>query len=117
MTKSHVSMAQHQCPVCCTVFDTGELLLDTRLRPVFDRHTLTGRSLCKACQEKKDAGYIALIEADETTRARTGVVAHIRASVWPHVFNTSPPEGGIAMCGPEVMRLLQAEAQRANTQT
>lgn len=117
MSKSYVSMEQHQCPVCLSVFDTGNLLFDTRLKDRFAHHTLTGHSLCKACQEKKDAGYIALIEADETTRARTGVVAHIRASVWPHVFNTSPPEGGIAMCGPDVMRLLQAEAQRANIQT
>lgn len=50
MSKSYVSMEQHQCPVCLSVFDTGNLLFDTRLKDRFAPHTLTGRSLCKACQ-------------------------------------------------------------------
>lgn len=116
MTKSHVSMTQHQCPVCCTVFDTGELLLDTRLRPVFDRHTLTGHSLCPDCVEKQNKGFIALVEATGTTlSSRTGRYLHIHSRLWGDVFVNAPlPPKGLALCAPQAF---EAVCRMAGTST
>ena len=61
MDKSYVTMQQHQCPACGKVFDTGALLLDTRLRKQFDMKTVTGRSLCPDCNEKINDGFTILI--------------------------------------------------------
>ena len=61
MSKSFVTMEQHQCPVCGTVFDTGALLLDKRLLNKFDSKTITGNSLCSECQSKIDEGFTILI--------------------------------------------------------
>lgn len=44
--KSHVSMEQHVCLVCGQLFDTGAILLDRRLRPSMEHHTVTGWDLC-----------------------------------------------------------------------
>ena len=61
MNKSFVTMEQHQCPVCGTVFDTGALLMDKRLLDRFDNKTITGNSLCSECQSKIDEGFTFLI--------------------------------------------------------
>ena len=61
MDKSFVTMEQHQCLVCGTVFDTGALLLDRRLLNTFDSKTITGNSLCSECQSKVDEGFTILI--------------------------------------------------------
>jgi len=95
--KSHVSLEQHQCPVCLSVFDTGSILLDKRLRESMEQHTVTGQSLCPSCVDRKEQGYIALIEADERTHKRLGRVVHLRSEAWGKVFNVPPPEGGICM--------------------
>lgn len=103
--KSHVSMEQHQCPVCLVFHDTGNLLLDKRLKPSMERTTVTGHSLCLEHQKLKDEGYIALIELtrepysgeDPLSVPRTGSFAHVRAAAWPQLFNVPAPEGGIAV--------------------
>jgi len=40
--KSHVSLEQQLCLVCGTAFDTGNILLDRRLRASMKHHTTTG---------------------------------------------------------------------------
>lgn len=64
MSKSHVTMEQHHCPICGEDKDTGALLLDKRLRERFERHTLTGLSICDDCKTQGQKGYIALVGAD-----------------------------------------------------
>ncbi len=44
--KSHVSLEQQLCLVCGTAFDTGNILLDKRLRASMKHHTTTGWGLC-----------------------------------------------------------------------
>ncbi len=44
--KSYVSLEQHVCLVCGHAYDTGNLLLDKRLRASMQRHTTTGMGLC-----------------------------------------------------------------------
>jgi hypothetical protein len=104
------------CPVCGTRRDTGALLLDTRLRERFFRHTCTGFNLCLECKRKQKLGYIALIEAQGPRGAseispeealRTGRVFHIKESAWPNVFRDAPvPPKRIAFIDEEAANLL-----------
>jgi hypothetical protein len=64
MSKSHVTMEQHKCAVCGKDYDTGALLLDTRLGKRFEMHTVTGWGLCPEHQKLYDDGYVALVGAD-----------------------------------------------------
>ena len=76
MSKSYVTIEQHQCPVCGKTFDTGALLLDTRLIDRFDKNTITGNSLCSDCNEKIVDGFTVLIVVKDgetgTNPHRTG---------------------------------------------
>ena len=96
--KSHVSLEQHQCPVCGTTFDTNTVLIHKQLTPVLEHHTVTGRSLCPVHQQLSDDGYLALVECDDTKSTvtaghakqeqvwRTGNIAHVRRSVAAQIF-------------------------------
>jgi hypothetical protein len=116
--KSHVSMEQAQCPVCYTVFDTGSILLDRRLKDSLEQHTCTHFELCKACKEKHEAGYVALIAVEGEqprgklgTEKRTGEIAHIRRTAFAKIFNMPEPEGPLAFCQPEVIEQLKQLTQ------
>jgi hypothetical protein len=98
--KSHVGMEQHVCLVCTVPFDTGNILLDTRVRngelmQSLDPKVVTGWGLCPQHQKLYDDGFIALIGCDESKSSpspdgtitpanayRTGGVAHLRSSTW-----------------------------------
>lgn len=100
MEKSYVTMEQHKCVVCCKDYDTGAILMDTRLRPRFERNTLTGMGLCPAC-EALSKDYLALIEIDPTKSNikngqarvlpqdtwRTGRIFHMKRSAAQEFFN------------------------------
>jgi hypothetical protein len=97
--KSHVSLEQHVCLVCGLAFDTGNVLLDKRLRASMERHTTTGWGLCAEHQKLADDGFVALVECDPQRGApsggrlkpaeayRTGRVAHLRRRVFLELFN------------------------------
>lgn len=105
--KSHVSMEQRQCIVCGMVYDTGAILLDKRMRDSLEPKTVTGTGMCPTHQKLKDDGYVAMIEADEKTHIRSGRIAHIRAEVWPKIFNTPAPGGMVAYVENTVMDMLE----------
>lgn len=100
--KSHVSMEQHVCVVCCKTFDTGSVLLDRRLRASMERYTTTGWGMCPEHQKLFDDGFVALIEIDPQRSGspssagrlkpeeayRTGRFAHLRRGVFTDLFNT-----------------------------
>lgn len=98
MDKSYVSMEQKMCPVCGKVFDSGSILMDTRLRNSFERTTTTGYQLCEE-HEKLKGEYIALVVCDESKSRpsgstmkledayRTGEVIHVRREVAKRIFN------------------------------
>jgi len=95
MEKSFVSVEQYRCPVCCVDTDSGSLLLDRRLRPSLESKTVTHWSLCPECEQKKNDGYIALVEASNQTAAvkmdsdeanRTGRIFHIRKTAAKRIF-------------------------------
>ena len=70
MEKSFVTLEQNVCPICGKVFETGNLLMDTRIRngklmETFDKYTVTGYSVCEECQKMIDEGRVALVEINE----------------------------------------------------
>ncbi|MDA7417120.1 ATPase [Xenophilus arseniciresistens] len=119
--KSHVSMEQHVCLVCGVAFDTGNLLLDRRLRASMERHTVTGWGLCAEHQKLADEGFVALVECDPQRSGspggrlrpeqayRTGRLAHVKRHVFTQLFNV-PIEASQAcvFVEPGVIEQLQA---------
>jgi hypothetical protein len=110
-------MAQHQCPLCLALFDTGEILLRKDLRQVLNPKTTTGHSLCPACTTHKNNGFIGLVETRDANNGRTtvgldvprtGNYAHLRREVFEHVFNVPCPEMDFIFVEPGVLEKLQA---------
>ena len=99
--KSWVSLEQCVCLVCGAAFDTGNLLLDKRLRASMEHHTMTGWSLCAEHQRLFDEGYVALVECDPQRSGlpsagdrlkpeqawRTGRLAHVKREAFAKLFN------------------------------
>jgi hypothetical protein len=98
MEKSHVTMERLMCIVCGKEFDSGNLLLDTRMRKQFDKHTTTGYGLCEEHKKLHEDGYLALIVCDESKSKpvgdglknedahRTGEIIHIRRTAFKKIF-------------------------------
>lgn len=115
--KSHVSMAQHQCIICLTQYDTGEILLRRDLLPVLEDKTLTGHGICPKCQAQINQGFIALVETRDQNPSRTTVLvdvprsgnyAFLRREVFDHVFNVPCPELPMIFVEPGVLEKLRA---------
>lgn len=114
MSKSHVSMEQAICVVCGKPYDTGAILLDRRLRDSLERKTVTGWGMCPKHEGLRAKGYVALVAVDEgrsgkdrrlpappnTMRPedayRIGEIAHVRAAVFPNIFNCPVPPQMVA---------------------
>lgn len=119
--KSYVSLEQHVCLVCGQKFDTNSILLDRRIKPSMERHTVTGWGLCPEHQKMADDGFVALVEVDPARSTvidndikpenayRTGNLAHLRRAVFAQVFNV-PLDNKQALCfvEPGVIDKLQA---------
>ncbi len=93
--KSYVSMEQKVCPCCDKVFDSGSLLLDTRLKYSLDRNTITGFKLCDECHKE---GYVLLVEIDNPCESgtikvsdanRTGRLIYVINDVYLQMFEES----------------------------
>lgn len=123
--KSHVSLEQHVCLVCGAAYDTGNLLLDRRLRASLERHTATGWGLCAEHQRLFDDGFVALIECDPQRSNpsgadrikpeqayRTGQVAHLKREAFARVFgNPAAADQACVFIEPGVIEQLQAMAE------
>ena len=122
--KSWVTIEQKICVVCGTKYDSGCLLLDTRirfgkLRETFEHKTVTGWGMCPD-HEKLREEYVALVECDPTKLNssantaepdevyRTGRIAHIRRTAW--CFNIPIPEKGVCFIEPAVFDFLAVRA-------
>jgi len=120
--KSYVSLEQRVYLASGTSFDTGNLLLDKRLRASMKRYTTTGWGLCPEHQKLFDDGFVALVECDPErsgSRAdgrlkpeqayRTGRVAHLRRTAFAQVFNVPiAAEQACIFVEPGVLDQLQA---------
>lgn len=110
MSKSHVSMEQHECVACGTRYDTGSILFDRRLKDSMESKTVTGLGLCPEHQKQVDEGYILLVEAEQMhgkTR-RLGRIAALRAECWGDFFNVPAPPKGVCFVQSEVINQLEA---------
>lgn len=124
MSKSYVSMEQKQCLVCGTVYDSGSILLDRRLRQSMERNTITGTGLCPEHQELYDKGYIALVEATSPSHGanikpedaiRTGVICHLNREAADNIFNIELPKTiPMVFVEPGVIEKLQAMTEKEN---
>lgn len=110
MSKSHVSMEQHECVACGARYDTGSILLDKRLRASMEAKTVTGIGLCPEHQAQVDQGYVLLVEAEQTYEGtkRLGRIAALRAERWGDVFNASVPPKGVCFVQSGVIDQLEA---------
>ena len=121
--KSYVSMAQKKCIVCGNNYDSGEILMDMRLRESLDRYTVTGMGLCP--EHKKD-GFVCLIEIDEAKSERmpngnikpenayrTGSVAWVKNEAFEHIFK-KPIDSEIVFIDQGTMYALQEMQSHAD---
>ena len=99
MEKSFVTMAQSLCKVTGKPFDTGELLLDQKMRKRFEMKTVTGWGISPEVQEKLDAGYVAVVAIDPKRSEikndiaqpdkvwRTGDIAFVKAKTLGEILS------------------------------
>ncbi len=115
--KSYVSVEQHQCFACGVLYDTGSILMNRRLRPSFERHTVTGTGLCPEHQKMRDDGYILLLGAlDKKGEHRTGDILAVKTEVFEQMFNVPVPKGGVCFIAPEAIKQLTEMAEHAERQ-
>lgn len=121
MEKSYVTMEQNLCVVCGKTFDSGAILLDTRLRNRFDMKTLTGWGMCSEHTKLRDEGYVALIGCDESLSTleangnlkpndayRTGSIVHLKEKAWKKVMNVPVPNKMICFCDEATIKLISS---------
>jgi len=63
--KSYVTMEAKVCMICGLEYSTNAILMDQRLRPRFDRTTVTGWGMCDEHRAAINKDYVGLIEVDE----------------------------------------------------
>lgn len=118
--KSYVTLEQHLCPICGKAEDTGNLLLDRRLLPTFERKTVTGYGMCKDCASKTEE-YVALVGVKNAPAQgsdlmkpedadRTGDLMWVRRSVWSKLFNLPEPKV-LAFVDPQAIERLKEMAK------
>ena len=79
MNMSHVAMGYHSCVVCGDEFESGEVVLDKKLRPIFDgsKKLITDFGLCPECTtQSQNNTWIALVEINPAkckTKAAPGL--------------------------------------------
>ncbi len=100
MEKSYVTVEQRVCPICGKMFDSGNLLLDTRLRNTFNHYTVTGYNFCPEC-EPLTKERIALIVANSDDKSshhmkleeanRTGEILWMNRDAAKEIFTHMGP--------------------------
>lgn len=123
--KSYVTMEQHICPICGEVHETGNLLLDKRLKERFERNTITGMSFCPKHKKMEEEGWVFFVEIEPPTGtlegasrlkpsqvALTGRNAAIRKDVAEELLKTDKVEP-ISYIHPELMDKLVEMSEQA----
>lgn len=119
--KSYVTMEQKTCFVCGNSYDTGAILLDTRLRERFDRFTTTGLGMCPEHKKVIDDGYVILIGCDASKSEpkdgahtvdpkkayRTGSLAYIKPELYRQMFTLDLPPNKVAFSDQSVIEYLE----------
>lgn len=83
---SYVQMSKHQCPICGEIHESGDILLNTRLKDI-PSDMVSELSLCPAHQRLADEDYIGMVVVSNTeskvhltpeTAIRTGELVHLK---------------------------------------
>lgn len=110
--RNYVGMGVHVCPVCLKEHDEV-VLIDKSLRPTLEKRNFMGWAMCAEHEERRQEGYIALIECSDDQQPtlksanRTGAFGHVRKEAWPLIFNTPAPDTPIAFVQQGVLEQLQ----------
>ena len=105
--------------MCGTAFDTGNILLDRRLRASMKHHTTTGWGLCPKHQRLFSEGFVALVECDPQRSGtpsgsglmkpdqayRTGRLAHLKRDAFARASNA--PLAADHPCVPVQLRAIE----------
>jgi len=106
MDKSFVTIAV--CPICGE--ETGDLLIDTKLRESFGMHTVTPEP-CKACREKYLSEGVLLFAPE------TGGIVVLKDAAYERIFSQKVPAGKVALCEAGVIEKLHAARMEAEEAT
>jgi len=106
MDKSFVTIAV--CPICGE--ETGDLLIDTKLRESFGMHTVTPEP-CKACREKYLSEGVLLFAPE------TGGIVVLKDAAYERIFSQKVPDGKVALCEAGVIEKLHAARMEAEEAT
>lgn len=98
--KSYVTMAI--CPICQK--ETGTILLDSHLRPKFERHTVTPDP-CDKCKKKYLKDGVLLFDPT------TGGLVVLKLSAFKRMFNVPVPPKHIAFVEAGLLKQLQGVKQ------
>lgn len=99
MEKSYVSIAQKVCIVTGNLYDSGEILMDKRMKNSMEHKTTVGMGVCPEVEKLFNKGYVALIEVDSAKSGsgndkklspkdayRTGNFAYLKRDVFKELF-------------------------------
>ena len=123
--KSYVSLAQHQCPICLAMHDTGEILFHKHLRETLDPKTLTGHSPCPSCREHLDNGFIALVETRDPNQGRSSIgidvprsgnFAFVKRNAFSRIFDMSAPDLPMVFVEPGVIDKIRSMTEDGGTE-
>ena len=106
MDKSFVTIAV--CPICGE--ETGDLLIDTKLRDSFEMRTVTPEP-CKACREKYLSEGVLLFAPE------TGGIVVLKDAAYERIFSQKVPAGKVALCEAGVIEKLHAARMEAEEAT
>ena len=95
--KSYVTMAI--CPICTE--DTGDIVIDMRLRPVFDRRTVFPE-VCTKCRSKYLTQGVLVINP------RTGSLVVLKDDAFVRAFDRPVPEKRIAFVEEDVIQAIMS---------
>lgn len=93
MDKSYVTLVL--CPICQK--ESGELLMDRRLKPTFEMHTTVPTSVCKKCKKKYLSKGVMLIDP------KTCRLVVLKNEAFKRMFNKPLPKHKIAFCEDAVL--------------
>lgn len=62
--KSHVGMVYRLCPITGEEWETGEILLDKKMKKSLKRKNIVGYGFAPKVQEQLDKGFVVLLEID-----------------------------------------------------
>lgn len=124
--KSFVTIERKQCVCCGSIYETGALLMDKRLKNSFEKFTTTGLGMCPTHQDQIDNDYVLFVEVDPARSTYssdglmkpegahlTGTIAAFKRPAAVAVFGPSVSSIPFAYCEPDTIITLQRIADRS----